>query len=128
MDKVYRLLMESPCFKGVEITPNGITIPTGCVYSDQTDLTFSISQRNDKIIISDDGRTRAYMNTIFELTSSDVIKHILAVTGYYGINTKDRELSLEIDAICITEALLKLIYCIGFLDAMKVLYISKEAN
>ena len=133
MNTLYQSLTQRPMFEKVElISENEIAITTGLVYDDKTkdsdsrtELTLCLVKTEDTLTLTDKGLTRAYMDEIFELSEPDVIKNILAVTDYYNVSTKIKQLSVEVDetgeSIC--EALLKMVYCIGFLDAMKIFYV-----
>ena len=124
-----RLTKSSEPFDKAELTSyeyiDEIAIPTGCVYGDQTDIILYITQRNGALILTDNGRTRAYMDKVFELQENDVIKNIMAAANYYGISTKDKQLSLTIESMDseFKENFLRMVYCIGFLDIMKVFYV-----
>ena len=126
METLYRRLTKSSEMFGKTelISDSEIAISTGCMYDDQTDIILYITQKNGMFILTDNGRTRAYMNKIFELQENDVIKNIMAAANYYGISTKDKQLSLTIESMDsdFKENFLRMMYCIGFLDTMKVFY------
>ncbi|MDR0437975.1 MAG: hypothetical protein LBH22_06710 [Bacteroidales bacterium] len=127
MKSIYRRLTEtSDLFEKIELTDeNEIAITTGCAYDDQTELILYLAQRDDSLILTDNGRTRTFMDKIYELTSPDVIKNILSVTSYYGISTQNKQLSLKIEDVDenFCECYLKMMFCIGFLDSMNIFYI-----
>ena len=129
MKSIYlQLTKASDLFKKIELTDeNEIAITTGCTYNDQTELILYLVQRDDSLILTDNGRTRTFMDKIFELTAPDVIKNILAVSNYYGISTQNKQLSLKIEDMeeSFTEGFLKMVFCIGILNTMKVFYTSE---
>ena len=133
MKSIYlRLMATSDLFKKIELTgDNEIAITTGCVYDDQTELILYLAKRDDAFILTDKGRTRTFMDKIFELKEPDVIKNIVAAADYYEISTRNKQLSLKIadkeesfeywkESFC--EGILRMVLCIGFLDAMKIFY------
>ena len=122
MEAIYKYLTDSPIFKTVEIIgDNEITVPTGCVYDDQTDIILYFTRKCGTFALTDNGRTRTYMDKIFDLQEDDVIKNILGVTSCYGISTKNKQLSFEIGEVERFE-FLKMLFCIDFLDTMKIFY------
>ena len=134
MKSIYARLTSASClFEKVELTEgNEIAITTGCVYEDQTELVLYLVKRDDALILTDKGRTRAFMDKIFELKEPDVIKNIVAVADYYEISTRNKQLSLVIANMKVSfedweenfsEGYLKMVLCIGFLGAMKVFYV-----
>jgi len=127
MEEIYKLLKEAPSlFKSVTMTDeNEIAITTGWMCDEQAELVLYVTQTDDNLILTDKGQMRTYMDKVFELSEPDVIKNIIAVTDYYGISTKNKQLSLELceNEEGFTEGFLKMLYCIGFLDAMKIFYV-----
>ena len=126
MKSIYlQLTGTSGLFKRIELTDeNEIAITTGCTYDDQTELILYLVQGDGAIILTDNGRTRTFVDKKFELTAPDVIKNILEISSYYGISTKNQQLSLRIENVgeSLKEGILKMIFCIGFLNAMKIFY------
>ena len=125
MESLYRRLKESPgLFKNIELTENNeIAITTGCLYFDKTDIILYINENDYVFTLTDKGRTRTYMDKIFELKENDVIKNIVSTAKYYGISTKNQKLSLESVSIsAFHKDYLRMLYCIGFLDTMRIFY------
>ena len=122
---IHTMLIKSSPYRSVEIiSENGLVIATGCYYSNQSEIALFIARVGDELILTDNGRTRSYMDEVFELTEPDVIKNILAVTSYYGINTKGKQLSIRLGTNCddYVGGYLKMMYCIGFLNDMSMFY------
>jgi hypothetical protein len=65
------------------------------------------------------------MDKIFELTAPNVIKTIVDVSCYYGISTQNKQLSLKIYDMeeSFSKGFLRMLLCIGHLDAMKIFFI-----
>ena len=124
MMAIYRRLMTLPFFTTVELTENGeIAISTGCKYGDDTKLILYLIQGDNTLVLTDQGRTRDYMDKVFDLKEKDVIEKIQAVSDYYGISTKNKQLSLEIRSLDdYTEGIFRMIYCIGFLNTMQIFF------
>ena len=125
MDSIFKNLTETPMLENVEITDEGdIHIPTGLVYSNQTSLDFDLIQRNEATILTDNGRTLAYLDEIFELTEPDVIKNIRAATEHYKVGMKKQRMALAIESEeAFTEGYLRMLFCANFTDAMKIFYV-----
>lgn len=102
-----------------------IVVLTGCKYGDKSDLVLYVIEREGEFVLTDQGRTRAYMNEVFELHEPDVFINILEVANYYGISTKDKQLSIAFEKSKdgFTAAFLKMMYCIGFLNTMRLFYV-----
>jgi len=121
-----QLTTTADLFENLELTSkNEIAISTGRRYQNHTELILYLTKRDDTLILTDNGRTRSFMDNIFVLTENDVVKNILAVTDYYGISTLNRQLSIEIKDLekNFSESFLKMVFCIGFLDAMSIFYV-----
>jgi len=111
-------------FKNIRITEHfELEILTGFQYGDKTDIAIYLTKNGDMLMLSDGGRTRDYINQIFELAERDVIVNILRVTSYYNISTANKGLSLKINSIDeFMAGYQRLFACITFLDAMKIFY------
>ena len=125
MSESYKCLTETPMFEKVETTEGVyVLIPAGLVYGDQTNIDFELIKRNGTNILTDNGRTLAYLDKIFELTEPDVIKNIRAATEHYGISMKRQRMALEIETIeDFPEGYLKMLFCVDFTESMKIFYV-----
>jgi len=127
MNELFKLLTESPgLFQAVSLSEEGkVFVTLGCTYGDGTLIELWITEHEENYIVSDRGRTRQYMDKIFELSEPDVIKNIVAATEYYDVHTKDKQLSVKVGK---TEdernaGFIRMQLCISFLDNMKFFYI-----
>ena len=88
-----------------------------------TEIILYLIQIDDKIVLTDNGNTYAYLDNIFELDEPAIIKDISAVSNYYGVILENRQLIIEVNSIeKISEEFLKMFYCIGFLNDMVIFY------
>jgi hypothetical protein len=124
MEKLYAHLMKNDLFEKVYLTNNNeIVIHTSCRQEGQTELVFHIVNTDGVFVLTDNGQTLDYMDTIFELTEPDVVKNVKASTNYYGIEMRKLKLALPINsAEDFTEAYLRMLFCVGFLRTMKIFY------
>jgi predicted phosphodiesterase len=109
-----------------------IEIKTGCVYDDKdkTEIILYIKKHKveDKYILLDYGSTHKYLDNYFEF-SEDVKKHIKSISEYFGIRI---ELVPERNSFFLylpvipnknfETDFLRMLYCIGSLNNMKVFY------
>ena len=125
MENIYNYLKTVSCFKKVELTVcNTIIINTGCYYSDKKEVILFINYLDNNFILTDNGRTRQFMDKIYELKEPGVKSPIVHVTEYYGISTNNQELSVKIrNTEEFIQAYLKMIYCISFLDSMRIFFV-----
>jgi len=108
-----------------------VEIKTGCVYDDKdkTDIILYIHKIKDGFFITDGGRTSGYLDEFFELSESDVIKNINAITKYYGVVEVREGITRFILTLPIKpdenleKGFLKMLYCISFLSNMKIFYV-----
>lgn len=127
MENVFKFLTEdTSLFHTVASDESGeIIVTLGSTYGDGTLIELRVTENEEAYIISDKGFTRQYMDKIFELSEPDVIKNIVAATEYYGVSTKDKQLSVEVGK---TEdernaGFIRMQHCISFLDNMRIFYI-----
>ena len=143
INTLYQHLKETTLFEQTKlVSESEIDLSTDCFYDDQrnegdspTEVVLCLKQEGENLILTDKGRTREYMDAVFELGEEDVIKNIIAITNECGVSTRDKRLSLELgkseETDNIKEFIKKLkeksskltISCIGFLTAMKIFYV-----
>jgi hypothetical protein len=108
-----------------------VEIKTGCVYDDEnkTDIVLYLFNFENKFFLDDGFGTFRYLDKMFELSQNDVRKNIRAITEYFGITIRPGEkpytwaLSLQVEpSENLEEQFLKMFYCIGFLNNMKIFY------
>jgi hypothetical protein len=127
LETTRQLLYETALFSSKAVKKFGdttIVIETGGKYEDKSDIILYVIERDGKFILTDKGRTRACMKEVFDLSAMDVVRNILALVNYYGISAANKQLSIEIaqSKDGFTEAFLRMMYCIGFLDDMRIFY------
>jgi hypothetical protein len=124
MRKLYEQLTKNELFEKVDfIDGSGIVIHTGVPSQGHTKLVFHIVDRDGTFVLTDNGQTLEHLDTVFELSESDVLKNVKAATDYYGIGVKKMKLELPINSKGgFTEAYLRMFFCVGFLRTMKIFY------
>lgn len=124
MKEIYQQLTESSCLKGViTAIKKEVAIPTGCLFSNKTELYLNIYNIDETFSLTDNGQTIDYVENIFDFESEEVIKHFRAITNYYGIKMKNNKLTLSINSEeDFIEGYQKMIFCTDFMDTMKIFY------
>lgn len=124
INNIYQDLQDWDVFEVSLVGNDKIVLNTGCMYDDMTEMVVDIYNSKDKIVVTDGGHTHDYLNNTFELDEPDVIKNISAITEYFGITYENKIFSIEADDTSkVPEIMLKLFYCIGFLNTMKIFYV-----
>ena len=125
VEEINNVLFDNKLFNKVEmIGKERISITTGCVYDNKSDIVLEVAHIGGALALTDNGRTRAFLDEVFELTEPDVVRNILNVSDYYGISTKGKQLSIHIGEKGneFIQGYLKMMYCIGFLNDMSIFF------
>jgi len=104
-------------------------------YGDGTEQELLLISREDKIILTDQGRTLKFLDKVFELKEPDVIKNLNACLKQFNV-VKDKdtpEFIIEISSWKETpeddkntelkEAVFRLYACISFMESMRIFYV-----
>jgi len=121
-------------FGCVEELSDGVRIMTGNKYGDGSDVVIRITDNENLIMFSDEGRTYDYLNKVFELGEEDVMRNIASIFKEHCIVSKAKIIELEIELgdesiepqkfeFCIALGIEQMLSCIGFLEAMKLFYV-----
>ena len=117
---IYQNLTTLPFFKETYRNSNNeFFFRTGAQYKDETDMIFCLTSRNNSITLTDKGRTRAYLDKIYDLEADDVIEIILKIEKYYKLYFDE----LKINSIGdFTNGFLRMLYGISFMDSIQLFY------
>jgi len=106
--------------------------PTKYHDNEKSNYEFILLKRNDKILLSDQGKTFKMLDQIFELTELDVMKNLKKIQDEYKIQGERRELFIEIinwdvnsnenENEELNEAIYRMFSCVSFMDSMRIFY------
>ena len=94
---------------------------------------FALIRSDDKVFLSDQGKTMKKLDEIFVLNEQDVIKNLVAILKQYGVRKSDNEFVIDLtfsnediefeNNAELDEARYKLFACVSFMLNMKIFYV-----
>ena len=97
------------------------------------EIEFAIVEKEGVYYLSDQEKTIAYLDKVFELSEPDVIKNLVAIMKHMGAVKKGDEILIELvdwdnnrdfeNSSILKETKYRLFSCVSFMNNMKIFYV-----
>lgn len=120
MEKLLENISKS--FETIKIDNNFVEIKTNLEFKKSVPVRVFLKKVNENFYISDNKNTLRYMNTIYNLSSKDVIQCINDIVNHYRFKIDKGEISGEINAENAKRRFLDFIVCCQSLANMFIFF------